>query len=426
MSEFFELFAGHKVAVFDRPIEKRLVAETLAAGMKKSSEPFMVMSLDQVVEKFRQWQREMPGIKPYFAVKCNDDPVLLKTLSSLGAGFDCASKAEIDKVIKEDIASVDEIIYANPIKTREYLEHATKVGVQRTTFDSEEELYKIKAAAPNMQTIIRISCSDMTAQRHLGNKFGCDPIKEAPKLLQKAKDLGISVIGVSVHVGSGCNNAAIFEKAITFMRSTFDAGLELGHPMNVLDIGGGFPGMDTQKISLPAIASYVNPTIEKYFPASENYEVIAEPGRYFAASPFSAVARIVSSIKVPAKRITEKEDDADNTGYMYYINDGIYTSFSCKFFDHSHPVGEPLASDDGTPQRFPACIWGPTCDGLDLVEPVVYHRRLHVGEWLYYDNMGAYTNVTSSAFNGFSRPKTYYFADENTMKTVKAGVQHIL
>lgn len=51
--------------------------------------------------------------------------------------------------------------------------------------------------------ILRIAVSDPTAQCPLNVKFGCDPVSEAPRLLHKAKELGVAVIGISFHVGSG-------------------------------------------------------------------------------------------------------------------------------------------------------------------------------------------------------------------------------
>jgi ornithine decarboxylase len=308
MAEFFELLAGHKVAVFNQALNSKVVAETLASGMKKSTEPFVVMSVKQVVEKFQEWKRELPSVKPYYAVKCNDDIVLLKTLGSLGAGFDCASKAEIDTIVNEGIAPVERILYAHPVKTPEYLKYASKIGVPRATFDCEEELYKMKALAPGMEAVLRIICNDTTAERQLKFKFGCDPVIDAPILLKKAEELGVNVVGVSVHVGSRCCDPATYARAIEHMKNIFDYGIAIGHPMTVVDIGGGFPGNNNEKMSLAKIGPYVNAALEKYFPETEKWEFIAEPGRYFATSPFCAAAKIFGKVKVPAKRITQKEE----------------------------------------------------------------------------------------------------------------------
>ena len=57
---------------------------------------------------------------PFYAVKCNNDKVILKLLASLGCNFDCASKNEIESVLDLGV-SADRIIFANPCKNRNYL-----------------------------------------------------------------------------------------------------------------------------------------------------------------------------------------------------------------------------------------------------------------------------------------------------------------
>jgi ornithine decarboxylase len=66
-------------------------------------------------------------------------------LAELGTGFDCASKGEINKVLAElQLTKAENIVYANPCKTRGFISHAEKMGVNRMTFDNVEELDKVK------------------------------------------------------------------------------------------------------------------------------------------------------------------------------------------------------------------------------------------------------------------------------------------
>lgn len=61
-------------------------------------------------------------VEPFYAVKCNPDPVIVRLLAALGCGFDCATKGEIDLVLNglgEDLSFsalglTDKIVYANP------------------------------------------------------------------------------------------------------------------------------------------------------------------------------------------------------------------------------------------------------------------------------------------------------------------------
>ncbi len=57
---------------------------------------------------------------------------------------------------------------------------------------------------------------------------------------------------------------------------------------------------------------------------------------------------------------------------------------------------------------YPCSIWGPTCDGLDRIVEQCNLPDLQVGDWLVFENMGAYTVAASSTFNGFQRPDIHY------------------
>ncbi|CAK5022491.1 unnamed protein product [Meloidogyne enterolobii] len=95
---------------------------------QKIDDAFSIYNLDVVVQRLLQWREMLPRIKPFYAVKCNNDPILLKLLADLGCGFDCASRGEIDQIITNGLTNADNIIYANPCKTRKYIQHADKLG----------------------------------------------------------------------------------------------------------------------------------------------------------------------------------------------------------------------------------------------------------------------------------------------------------
>lgn len=257
--------------------------------------------------------------------------------------------------------------------------------------------------------ILRIAVSDPTATCPLNLKFGCDPVTAAPQLLKKAHEEGINVVGISFHVGSGCNDASAYRTALSHAKALCEIGEGLGFNMDIIDMGGGFPGAEHHN-SFEKIAKTIRDAIDKFFPDSKK-RLIAEPGRFFAAGPFSLVANIIHATEVPASKITKNlKDDAEH-GYMYYINDGVYGSFNCILFDHAHPTGSPLFNVDRT-EKFVSTIWGPTCDSLDLVEDQKLMVKMNIGEWLYYPDMGAYTLAASTTFNGFSKPVPMYVCSE--------------
>ena len=118
---------------------------------------------------------------------------------------------------------------------------------------------------------------------------------------------------------------------------------------------------------------------------------------------------------------------------MYFINDGLYGSFNCVLYDHAQPdvrvlppappaaagakaaeaaapaEAEAAAAGGGEAAAEVACsIWGPTCDGLDCISKEARLPELQVGDWLYYDDMGAYTAAAGSNFNGMPLPDKHY------------------
>ena len=107
------------------------------------------------MEQYLQWQSLCPTVEPYYAVKCNNDPAILQTLALLGTGFDCASRAEMEQVLKLGV-SPERIIFANPCKMKSHVEFAREKKVAMMTFDDEHELEKIKKIYPEAKLVLRI------------------------------------------------------------------------------------------------------------------------------------------------------------------------------------------------------------------------------------------------------------------------------
>jgi len=380
--------------------------------------PFYVCNVSQFLKQHQQWISLMPRVHPFYAVKCNPDPTLIQMLSLLGCGFDCASKGELDLVLGQNI-DPERIIYANPCKTVSFIKHAKEVGANLMTFDNADELRKIKKVFPEARMVLRIFAMDPTALCPLSLKFGADPVKEAPGLLKLAAELGIQVMGISFHVGSGCRDATAYRIALEHARRLFDLGLELGHSMNLLDLGGGFPGVDTELISLEKIANIVNPLVDELFPRESGVRIIAEPGRFYATAAYTL------AVKVIAKRETKKanEDGKEEDYKMYYVNDGVYGSFNCLVFDHATVEAEALPRKENRKDNEKeaeeykttlhwSCVWGPTCDSIDVILERCRLPELQVGDWIIFENMGAYTRAAASPFNGFQPPSVQYIISE--------------
>lgn len=340
------------------------------------------------------------------AVKCNPDPKVLQLLSALGTGFDCASKAEIEQVLSMGVDPT-RIIYAQPCKTNSYVRYVATHGVRQMTFDNADELRKIARLFPGAELFLRILTDDSSSLCRLSQKFGAS-LDSTNNLLAIASELGLNVVGVSFHVGSGASDPSAFAKAVHDAHVVFQEAAAYGFEMKTLDVGGGF----CSDASFEDMAGALRGALDEYFPAHSGVNIIAEPGRYYVSSAFTIACNIIArrTLDDPAAIATVNSRESS---YMLYINDGLYGNFSSIMFDHQHPVAKVLRADGRTVYDTPVAgpvsdgieysVWGPTCDGIDrITESIRFDAVLDVGDWLYFEDMGAYTKCSATKFNGFS------------------------
>ena len=372
--------------------------DTCSPGEENS---FFVCDMNELRNLYKNWKLELPRVHPHYAVKCNPQPELIKVLASLGINFDCASKREIDTILKLGVEP-HRIIYANPCKVSSHIRYAQQSGVEMTTFDNVEELYKIKKFHPSAKLFLRIATDDTTAQCRLSTKFGAH-LSAVPELLQTVKDLGLNLVGVSFHVGSGASDFGSLYKATRDSRWVFDIAANEFNlpPLKILDVGGGF-----QLASFKESSKILRLSLDEFFPESCGVDIVAEPGRYFAETTLTLATHIIAKRKIN-----------DNEA-MIYINDGVYGNLNCILFDHQKPTPRILYHDKKfhyndfnstsevptSSHPYKVSIWGPTCDGLDCIATEYYMTHdLVVGDWLYFPNLGAYTSSAATPFNGFDQ-----------------------
>lgn len=398
-----------------------------------AEDAFFVADLGEVYRQHMRWKNNLPRVTPHYAVKCNPDTAVLSLLAKLGAGFDCASKAEIEQVLGLGVDPA-RIIYAQPCKTKSYLRYTSKTGVKQMTFDNTDELYKIKEIFPHAELFLRIFTDDSGSLCRLSQKFGAS-MDNTHELLALAKKLELNVVGVAFHVGSGASDPAAFRRAVSDARTVFDQAAALGYELHTLDCGGGFVPE-----TFDEMAAVLAESVDQHFPPS--VRIIAEPGRYYTSCAFTLACNVI------ARRTVEDKHLGGDTSYMLYMNDGVYGNFSSIIFDHQHPVPQVLrtqnradgynysyrrssdslmidsgytSAEDDTFNNFirgktatTYSIWGPTCDGIDCISSKWQSPQLvDVGDWLYFEDMGAYTKCSATRFNGFTdKHETIYVCSE--------------
>lgn len=268
-----------------------------------------------------------------------------------------------------------DIIFANPIKTPGDICLARENHISIMTFDNEAELHKIASLYPEAELLLRLKVNDVGSSCRFGDKFGCT-FEEAISLIHLSKDLPMNIIGFSFHVGSGCTNPKLYSEAIQLCR---DISIETSLEVRMIDIGGGFTSRNLDL--LQEISTCVNESFQEWSVP----KVIAEPGRFFAETPFTLKVSVIG-----------KNRD------RIYIDDGVYGSFNNIIFDHAIP--RPLISLD-TP-TYMYTVYGRTCDSIDTLG-ILELPYCNVGDIITFLNMGAYTLAAASQFNGFIPAKIY-------------------
>ena len=360
--------------------------------------PLFVIDHAALRQAYRLFRKHLPRVQVYYAVKANPDPEIVRTLFKEGASFDVASMPEF-KIVYQNIRHLppkqrqdwiwDKIIYANPTKPTDTLEELNRYK-PLVTFDNLEEIHKIKRHAPNAGLVLRLKVPNTGAMVELSSKFGAPP-GEAVDLILAAARLGLTVEGLSFHVGSQTTNFENYVQALSLSANIFKEARDRGYTkMNLLDIGGGFPApYDDSVKPFPVLAKVINAELERLFP--QDIQVLAEPGRFLAAVCGTSVAAVIGKAVRDGKT-------------SYYINDGVYHTYSGVIFDHCK---YPVKAFKKGPTSI-CSVFGPTCDALDVVSMAENLPDLERGDLVYSVNIGAYSHASATYFNGFPPAKVVH------------------
>jgi len=374
-----------------------MTARQLQAVAREHGTPVIVFDHEVIRRNYASFKRHLPRVQAYYAVKANPAPEIVRTLYEAGASFDVASLPEF-MLVYEHIRHLpakeqqdfiwDKIVYANPIKPKETLRELNPYK-PLVTFDNLSELRKISQYAPRAGVMLRLKVPNTGSVVELSSKFGCHP-GEAVDLIDQAFQMGLVVEGVSFHVGSQCTNFDNFVQALNTAAAVLAESKTRGHEIKILDIGGGFPARYNRHVQpFSALAKTINAEINRLFP--REMEILAEPGRFLVATAATAVARVIGKAVRDGKT-------------CYYIDDSVYHTFSGIIFDHC-PYHFKTFRRGKTEI---SAVFGQTCDGLDTISHAEDLPELEIEDLVYSENIGAYSNASSTWFNGFPPAKVVH------------------
>ncbi|XP_056154866.1 antizyme inhibitor 1b [Lampris incognitus] len=382
---------------------------------------FVVGDLGALMQQHVRWQNMAPQLRPYYPVKCNSSPAVIEVLASLGLGFICTNKAEVSLVL-EHCVPPENIILSGVCKQVAHIKHAAKNNIQHLMCDSQAELCKIARVHPDAKLLLQLTTEAHAAETSLA--FGCS-LKSSRHLLEVARELGVQVVGVTFHIPPSCQDLQqAYTHALSDARCVFDMGVELGFCMEILDIGCGFTGSEFQ---LKQVECAVRPLLNAYFPPLSGVQVLAQPGSFYVASAFTLAVNVIGKKVMTCHWDSMAQgglDDNEESEYLYYMNEGVYGSFSHKLLGNSIPAPSvhkrALRAEEAV---YPSSLWGPSLDQLDQVLERCLLPELSVGDWLLFSNMGACGLEELGCMASTHKPPIYYtVSTSDWYKMQEAGV----
>ena len=365
-------------------LNKTTKVEQIESLVGQYGSPLLIVDCDIIRQQYHALSNALPGVTLHFALKPLPLLEVVNTLLAEGASFDLASNGEVDIVQSAGVPS-ELTIHTHPIKRDSDIHYALEYGCVVFVVDNINELEKFIPYRDHVEILVRLSFRNNEAYSDLSKKFGCSP-DQAIDIMQTARDLGIRIKGLSFHVGSQTTNPDKFVTAIETCSQLIQQVVELGLPtLSTIDIGGGFPSAYLDDV-MP-IDDFCEPIRQALALLPETIKVIAEPGRFLVAEAAIAVSTVMGQAVRDGKT-------------WYYLDDGVYGSYSGIVFDHgSYPI-EALHNEG---EHFPSVLSGPTCDSIDVIAEDILLPKLNNGDLIIGRMMGAYSTASATEFNFFRK-----------------------
>jgi ornithine decarboxylase len=327
-------------------------------------------------------------------MKANSAEAVLKVINEAAGSFEAASKYELEMLKRMNIPG-SRIVYGTAVKPTDHIKAFVEYGVDRFAFDSECELRKILASAPEARVFVRALVNDESRSVfRLSERFGVAG-EEAVDLLKEARDLGAIPYGISFNVGSQAHNREAWANGIKDVAKMMKMLLENRIKIEAVNLGGGFPHPYENSPALPSLEEIGESIASAISELPYSTELLVEPGRGLIAGSVVGVASIIGK-----KR--------RSNGHWLYLDMGVYNGLL-----------EALSSQGRTRYRIELLgksweskteefiVSGPTGDNLDVVhEAVILPANTDTGDRLLIRDVGAYSFALATGFNGFPGPST--------------------
>ncbi|MCB1582577.1 MAG: type III PLP-dependent enzyme [Xanthomonadales bacterium] len=365
----------------------------LAQIAEQHGTPTVIIDQDVITAQYQGLVNALPGVKMRYAIKALPQADVIQHLNQLGCGFDLATSGEIE-LLKGLSISAENTIHTHPIKKDAEIRHAIDYGCRYFVVDNSHEVDKFIAYKDQVELLIRVNFRNQDAVVDLSRKFGCELIK-VPALVEQARKAGISIAGLSFHVGSQVPSPYAHIEAIEQCVDVFKTMDDIN--WKILDIGGGFPIEYTGPG--PTIDEFCAPINAALEAVDTHIEILAEPGRFIAGPSAIQLLSVVGIAQRGART-------------WYYLDDGVYGVLSGQIYDHAKYPITPLKTYDLTRGLKPSVLAGPTCDSIDVIDDDIVLPELEIGDIFVATQVGAYTMASATEFNLYPKANNLWLSGQ--------------
>jgi len=354
--------------------------------------PLLVYCEQTIRSQVRAYREAAPGAQLVYGTKAFANVALLRLLADLEVGADVSTLGELAFARAAGIPG-ERIVFHGNNKSEEELRAAAEAGAL-VVLDAPGEA-EAAAASGVRRVLVRLT-PGVEAETHRSiqtaheeSKFGLAP-DAAARELERARDLGLEVDGVHVHVGSQLGRpdetAVALDRVLAFLEG-------LDWRPRILDLGGGLGVRHSRDEALPSVAEFVRPLVER---VPEGTRLILEPGR-----------SLVGSAGVTLYRVGRVKESG---GVVYAAIDGGMS-------DNPRPqlygarYEALLANRAEEPSTGVYRIAGKHCESGDVLIDAAELPEPQPGDVLAVPATGAYTLALGSTYNGVPRPAAVLVRD---------------
>ena len=347
--------------------------------------PLLVYCAQTIRNRVGEYREAAPGGLIVYGTKAFANVALLRLLAEEGAGADVSTLGELAFAQAAGIPG-ERIVFHGNNKSHAELRAAAESGAL-VVLDAPGEAEPAAAAGVH-RVLVRLTPgvealthrSIQTA--HEESKFGLSP-DAAEREVVRARELGLEVEGVHVHVGSQLGRPEESLLALERVLAFLD---RLDWTPRILDLGGGLGVSHNRDERLPSVSEFLGPLVER---VPKGVQLILEPGRSLVGRAGVTLYR-VGSVK-------------ESSGVTYAAIDGGMS-------DNPRPQlygarYEALLADRA--DELPSGVYrvaGKHCESGDVLIEAAELPEPRAGDLLAVPATGAYTLALGSTYNGVPRP----------------------